>query len=109
MSHYGDYTDRGLRDIPQPFIWSKVTGGSVDGLRLLQNSLVCRRRWRTLYSPLSSRTGRWTGEEELRLQKAISEQFSGKYQVAVDALVGKPATTVNRLGEWRPELLQLPD
>ncbi|KAF9294554.1 hypothetical protein BGZ88_003680 [Linnemannia elongata] len=36
-------------------------------------------------------------EEELRLQKAISEQFSGKYQVAVDALVGKPATTVNVL------------
>ncbi|KAF9133643.1 hypothetical protein BG015_003526 [Linnemannia schmuckeri] len=96
-------------DIPQPTIWNKVSGGSVDGSRLLRDSISCSHRWRNLYPPSSRCTGIWSKEEELRLQKAVSEQLEGKYQVVVDALVGKPVATENPLGAWRPELQQLPD
>ncbi|KAF8944020.1 hypothetical protein BGZ47_004748 [Haplosporangium gracile] len=96
-------------DLPQPTIWNKVSGGSVDGSRLLRDSASCSRRWNNLHPPSSRCTGIWSKEEELRLQKAISEQLEGKYQVVVDALVGKPAATENPLGTWRPELQQLPD
>jgi hypothetical protein len=96
-------------DVPRPTIWTKVSGGNIDGSRLLRDPAACGRRWRDLHPPTSFRTGAWTKEEELRFQQAISEQFGGKYQVVVDALVGKPTATENPLGKRRPDLQQLPD
>ncbi|KAG0284733.1 Myblike DNAbinding domain-containing protein [Linnemannia gamsii] len=95
--------------IPEPTLWSSVAGASIGDDILLRNKTACRQRWRVLHFPPSGQTGRWTNEEERRLQEAIWVQFEGKYQVVVDVLIGKPATTENPLGKWRPELQQLPD
>ncbi|KAF9125326.1 hypothetical protein BGW39_007497 [Mortierella sp. 14UC] len=75
-------------DTPEPSIWHKVSGGTIDGSILLRTVTACMRRWRALYPQPLARAGRWSAEEELRLQKAISEQLEGKYQVLVDVLVG---------------------
>lgn len=95
--------------IPEPALWSSVAGASIGDAILLRNKTACRQRWRVLHLPPSSQSGRWTKEEERRLQEAIWVQLEGKYQVVVDVLIGKPATTENPLGKWRPELQQLPD
>ncbi|KAK3845112.1 MAG: hypothetical protein J3R72DRAFT_488083 [Linnemannia gamsii] len=96
--------------LPEPAIWYKVSGGRlrVDDFPLLRDSVSCCRCWRHLHPPASHQSGRWTNEEERRLQQAIWEQLEGKYQVAVDVFPNKPATTKHTLGAWRPELVQLP-
>ncbi|KAK3845119.1 MAG: hypothetical protein J3R72DRAFT_488090 [Linnemannia gamsii] len=94
--------------IPEPTLWSSVAGGRIDGSLLLRNATACRRRWRALMPPQSDRVGPWTVDEERRFQEAIWEQLEGKYQVAVDVLVGKPATTKHNLAAWRPNLVQVP-
>jgi hypothetical protein len=94
--------------LPDPTIWSVVSGGSINGSTLLRCAVSCTSRWRVLSPPLSYRKGRWTKEEELRLQEAIWEQFEGKYQVIVDGLIGKPVTTQHNLAAFRPELVQVP-
>ncbi|KAF9923279.1 hypothetical protein FBU30_006657 [Linnemannia zychae] len=72
--------------LPDPTIWYKVAGGGIDGSHLLRSVAACQRRWKTLHpSPIFS-TGRWTKKENHLLQQSISEQFDGKYQVAVDVL-----------------------
>ncbi|KAG0372498.1 hypothetical protein BGX24_000177 [Mortierella sp. AD032] len=76
-------------DVPEPSIWHKVSGGTIDGAILLRTVPSCVRRWRVLYPPPLGQTGRWLVEEELRLQEAISEQFEGKYQVLVDVMLNK--------------------
>ncbi|KAG0273858.1 Myblike DNAbinding domain-containing protein [Linnemannia exigua] len=96
------------KDIPQPKIWNLVAGGNVGGSLLLRSSGSCACRWQRLYPSPSRQTGPWTKEEELRLQKAISKQFEGKYQVVVDVLVGKPVATENILSVRKPERAQLP-
>ncbi|KAF9125325.1 hypothetical protein BGW39_007496 [Mortierella sp. 14UC] len=93
--------------IPEPALWSTVAGGRVGDSLLLRDAASCRRRWRVLFPPPSDRTGPWTDEEERLLQEAILEQFEGKYQVAIDVLVGKPVTTRHNLSAWRPALVQL--
>ncbi|KAF9122873.1 hypothetical protein BGW39_009423 [Mortierella sp. 14UC] len=94
--------------IPEPALWSIVAGGRVGDSLLLRDALSCCRRWRVLFPPPSVRTGPWTDEEERLLQGAIWDEFEGKYQVAVDVLVGKPATTTLNRSAWRSELKQLP-
>ncbi|KAF9133642.1 hypothetical protein BG015_003525 [Linnemannia schmuckeri] len=97
------------RHLPEPTIWNTISGRSVDGSPpLLRTGVSCNRRWNRLHPPPLYRTGRWTKEEELRLQEAIWEQLEGKYQVAVDVLVGKPTTTELNLSQWPPEQQQLP-
>ncbi|KAF9910854.1 hypothetical protein EC991_005317 [Linnemannia zychae] len=71
-------------DIPEPSIWHKVSGGTDNGSILLRTAQACVRRWRVLCPSPLTQNGRWTAEEELRLQKAVSEQLEGKYQVLVD-------------------------
>ncbi|KAF9910855.1 hypothetical protein EC991_005318 [Linnemannia zychae] len=93
--------------IPEPALWNTVTGGKLGDSVLLRDRSSCSRRWRALYPLPSDRTGHWSDEEERLLQEAISEQLEGKYQVAVDVLVGKPAITRHNLGAWRPALVQL--
>ncbi|KAF9133410.1 Myblike DNAbinding domain-containing protein [Mortierella sp. 14UC] len=78
-------------DLPDPTIWYRVSGGTIDGKILLRAGPACMRRWRALYPPPLARAGRWSAEEELRLQKAISEQFEGKYQVLIDVLPDSPS------------------
>jgi hypothetical protein len=102
-------------DIPHPHIWHEVAFGDIDGSTLFRDPAECRRRWRYLHPLPSSRTGSWSKQEELRLQEAISEQLDGKYQVAVNILVGQYVKRAKRghqslpyLGEQRPELQQLP-
>lgn len=95
-------------NIPPPKIWSKVSGGDIDGSVLRRSVASCSRHWECLCPSPSTHRGVWTKKEELRLQKAISEQLEGKYQVAVDVLMDKPVTTENFLRSWRPELQQLP-
>jgi hypothetical protein len=97
------------RHIPEPALWSKISGGGIGDTLLLRSMTSCRQRWRVLHLPPMGQTGLWSREEERRLQAAIWEQLEGKYQVAIDVLVGKPVTTENPLGKWRPELQQLPD
>ncbi|KAF9089770.1 hypothetical protein BGX23_006462 [Mortierella sp. AD031] len=88
-------------DIPQPTLWYKVSGGKIG------ESTLFRNRWSQLSPPPGSQTGRWTKQEELRLQEAISEQLGGKYQVAVDVLAEEYATEGENPGAVRPELQQL--
>ncbi|KAG0209322.1 ATP-dependent RNA helicase dbp6 [Mortierella sp. NVP41] len=95
-------------DIPQPSLWHRVSGGKVGDSTLFRSIKSCLRRWRQLFPPPSARTGPWTKEEERLLQKSISEQLEGKYQVAIDVLTGEYATKGMSPGEWRPNLQQLP-
>ncbi|KAG0284732.1 Myb-like DNA-binding domain protein [Linnemannia gamsii] len=94
-------------DLPASTLWAKVSGGDVDGSLLLRAPVACSRRWKHLQPPRGSQIGRWTKVEELRLQKAISNQLKGKYQVIVDVLVGQPTATENPLKDRFPELQQL--
>lgn len=94
-------------DIPAPTLWTKVSGGDVAGSLLLRAPIACSRRWKHLQPPRAIQVGRWTKVEELRLQRAISKQLEGKYQVIVDVLVGQPAATENPLKDRFPELQQL--
>lgn len=94
-------------DIQPPKLWTKVSGKDIDGSQLLRSSIACRRRWEWLHASPSNCSGPWARDEERRLQRAISKQLEGKYQVAVDVLIGKPATTENTLGQWRADLQQL--
>ncbi|KAF9341214.1 hypothetical protein BGZ91_010239 [Linnemannia elongata] len=94
--------------LPEPAIWTSVSGGSVNASVLLRGATTCRQRWRVLQLASSAEHGPWTREEELRLQEAISEQLEGKYQVVVDVLIGKPPGTEHNLSQWRSDLQQLP-
>lgn len=85
--------------LPEPAIWSSVSGGSVNGSILVRGAVACRQWWRVEHAS-SAEHGPWTKEEERRLQEAISEQFQGKYQVAVDVLIGKLPATAHTLGQW---------
>ncbi|KAG0284731.1 hypothetical protein BGZ96_010919 [Linnemannia gamsii] len=93
--------------IPLPKIWKKVSGGDIDGSVLHRSVSSCSRHWVCLHPSSSALRGVWTKKEELRLQKAISKQLEGKYQVAVDVLMDKPVTTENFLRSHRLELQQL--
>ncbi|KAF9546896.1 hypothetical protein EC957_009061, partial [Mortierella hygrophila] len=97
------------RYLPDPVIWNAISGRSIgDPPPLLRAGLSCSRRWTRLHPPPFLCTGRWKKEEDLFLQEAIWDQLEGKYQVAVDVLVGKPATNELNLSQWPPELRQLP-
>lgn len=95
-------------DIEPPNLWTKISGENIDGAQLLRSPAACRRRWELLHASPTNWSGHWEREEEWRLQRAISKQLEGRYQVAVDVLIGKPATTKNTLGQWRADLQQLP-
>ncbi|KAF9298234.1 hypothetical protein BGZ88_007437 [Linnemannia elongata] len=95
-------------DIEPPNLWTKISGENIDGAQLLRSPAACRRRWELLHASPTNWSGHWAREEEWRLQRAISKQLEGRYQVAVDVLIGKPATTKNTLGQWRADLQQLP-
>lgn len=97
------------RHLPEPTIWNTISGNSIDDSPpLLRTGISCSLRWLRLHPSPLRQTGRWTKEEDLRLQEAIWDQLEGKYQVAVDVLVGKPATNELNLDQWPPELKQLP-
>ena len=97
------------RHLPEPAIWNTISGRSIAGSPpLLRAGASCSRRWIRLHPSPLLQTGRWTKEEDLLLQEAIWDQLERKYQVAVDVLVGKPATNELNLGQWPPELKQLP-
>ncbi|KAF9116109.1 hypothetical protein BGW39_002833, partial [Mortierella sp. 14UC] len=74
------------KHIPDPMLWSKVSGGKIDGPPLLRAPVACDQRWKVLRPSPLSRSGLWTSDEERHLQEAISEQFEGKYQVIIDVL-----------------------
>jgi hypothetical protein len=93
--------------LPEQTLWTKVSGGNVAGSFLLRAPVACSRRWMHLHPSQESRDGHWTKAEDLRLQKAISKQLEGKYQVIVDVLLGQPTATENRLKDWCPHLQQL--
>lgn len=93
--------------IQPPKLWTKVSSEVIDGSKLLRSPVACRRRWEWLHDSPSNCGGPWARDEERRLQRAISKQLEGKYQVAVDVLIGKPATTENTIGQWRADLQQL--
>ncbi|KAK3837248.1 MAG: hypothetical protein JOS17DRAFT_771801 [Linnemannia elongata] len=96
-------------DLPEPTIWNTISGRSIgDSAPLLRTGSSCCRRWIRLHPSPLRQTGRWTKDEDLRLQEAIWDQLEGKYQVAVDVLVGKPATNELNLDQWPPQLKQLP-
>ncbi|KAF9081076.1 hypothetical protein BGX23_001338, partial [Mortierella sp. AD031] len=85
-----------------------VSGGKVGDSVLVRSIQSCSRRWRQLFPPASAGNGFWTKEEERLLQEAISEQFEGKYQVAIDVLGEKYAAERLDPWIWRPEFRQLP-
>ncbi|KAF9123254.1 hypothetical protein BGX30_001557, partial [Mortierella sp. GBA39] len=95
-------------DIQPPKLWTKISNEDIDGSQLLRSSAACRKRWELLHASPTNCSGSWTREEERRFQMALLKQLEGKYQVAVDVLIGKPATTKNTLGQWRADLQQLP-
>ncbi|KAF9100164.1 Myb-like DNA-binding domain protein [Mortierella sp. AD031] len=55
--------------------WPEIANGVVDGKRLGRTATSCKRRW-AIINPTSERIqGRWSKEEQTRLEKAILDQL----------------------------------